>query len=790
MVRRLPLLSLLFLLTGAQAQSTLLSITGTVVEKQSREPLEGAAVGMFQSNDSTLIQGTVTDSSGAFDLRLPAGGEGYLTITFIGFLPYRTDAFPLRQSRDLGVIELGASDILLNTVTVTAEQSKLIYQLDKKIYNVGKDVLAESGSVSELLQNIPSVSVDIDGGITLRNTGNITFFLNGRPSALLRRNASAALEQIPANTVERIEIITNPSAQYRPDGVGGIINIVLKKEAKPGWNGLVSASAGTERRYNGSLNLNYGGETLKLFGNYGIRHSAGTYLFTEERLFKTPGPGTIGSRYRETGTSRADALSHNAYAGMNIELGEFNTLELSVTYFSQNTFHNGAADISSADADNRPEYRFRNDETNDEAEEEGEASFSWEHVFKNNEDHTLSLEAAYSSFDETEDLDFRQTYSLPAVATELRRSLIRKGGDQTELILDYTRPIGEEGELTAGYNGEFIFENIRYDNDNGFTQFLLQQKIQALYALYGQSWERFSFKAGLRAEHSRIVPHLRLPVDSLIFNTNLQLFPTLHLGLELNEGQQLSLSYSRRLNRPDADELNPNPEYSDPRHAEAGNPNIRPEQTHSVELGYLAHAAQWTVSTTFYYQFRYDAFTSIRTTFGDSVVVSTLANLNTRRSAGIEAGLSGKIGKGWQFDLTGNVYYTTIDATDLGFADRRSAVSGNLRGFAQVKLGKGATIQVNALYYFPAITPQGARKAYFYWNGGIRQSLFRHRALLTLTGTDLLHTYQIRRSIQSDELDQRSSSKRKLPVVYLAFSWRFNNYNAKEELNFEGETLK
>ena len=178
-------------------------------------------------------------------------------------------------------------------MTVTAWKSALVFDLDKQVYNVEEDIMAESGSVSEILQHIPSVSVDIDGNITLRNSGNITFFVNGRPSAMLRRDAGSVLQQMPANTIERIEIITNPSARYRPDGVGGIINIVMKKESREGLNGQVTANAGTEKRYNGNLTMNYGTGEPKLFGNYGLRHSAGTRLFTDDRIYKHSESGSI-----------------------------------------------------------------------------------------------------------------------------------------------------------------------------------------------------------------------------------------------------------------------------------------------------------------------------------------------------------------------------------------------------------------------------------------------------------------------------------------------------------------
>jgi len=767
-----------------------INITGRVIEKTSQEPLIGASITLHNASDSILIDGTIADSLGNFHLNVKLREKYYLEISFIGFVTYTIQDLSLVENTDLGTVYLRPSEIFLDAVTVTGEKSLFESHLDKKVYNVENDIMAESGSASEIMQNIPSISVDINGVISLRNTSNVTIFINGKPSAMLRRNAAAILEQMPASSIERIEIITNPSAKYRPDGVGGIINIVLKEDAKKGLNGQVSINAGTENRYNGNLNLNYGTEKLNLFGNYDIRHSAGTYLYTDKRVFKDLESGDINSQYFETGNSNVDDLSHNIFAGMNYEINDFNNFELSGTYFLQNSLHKGFAEISALDSMNNPDYSLINNQTNDEFEGEGEANLAYEHIFKNNEDHTLTFEAAFASFNEKEDLAFTQTYSMPSTFTDLSNILIQKSGNQKELILDYTLPIGEDAEFESGYAGEFIFEDIRYDKNAITSRFLFNQEIHSVYALYGQSIEDFSFKAGFRSEQTFITSHLKEPTDSLIHNNYFKLFPTIHLGYELTDKKQISLSYSKRINRPDADELNPNPEFKDPRNAEAGNPNLKPEQIHSIEFGYQTSKDKYTLSTSLYYRYKYDAFTSIQTNINDTIVLSTIENLNTRQSAGIETVLSTRISEKWNFNLTGDVFFTSIDATNLGYSKNKTNISGELKAYSSVKLYKATSIQINGFYYFPSITPQGNRKQFFYFNGGIKQQLFKNRASLTLTATDIFHTYKIDYSIQSNELNQVSSIQRKLPVVYLGFIWRFNNYKEKEKLDFESEGFR
>ena len=765
------------------------AVTGKVSEKESGEPLIGASVMLKRQTDSTLISGTVTDTVGMFRLMSVPEENYLLEISFIGFYPCERTIKVTEESINLGDIFLEPLEILLGEVSVKTRKPALVNELDKKVYNVEEDILAESGSVSDILQHIPSVSVDIDGNITLRNTGNITFFVNGRPSAMLRRDAASILQQMPANSIERIEIITNPSARYRPDGIGGIINIVMKKESLKGLSGQVTVNAGSEKRYNAHVNLNYAPGDLKLFGNYGLRHNTGTRLFTDNRVYKDSENSSLISDYNETGNSSSDGLAHTLFAGGSYEINDFNSLEFSGSFFLQNSFHTSVSEIAATDSAGNPDYNFTDRSTNDEFEEEGEMSLAFEHNFKENQDHTLSFEAAYSAYNEREDLEFNKEYTFPYNNIESSGNLVEKSGNQQEMLIDYTLPFGEEGAFESGYAGEFVLDDIRYTGEASTSRFLLNQQVHALYALAGMPLGEFTFKAGLRAEQALIGPHLKIPVDSLIRNRYFKLYPTLHLGYVLNERNEISLSYSKRINRPDADELNPYPEYSDPRNAEAGNPNLKPEQIHSLELGYHWRPTFGELTGTLFYRHEYEAFTTIYSTIGDSVVLRTIANLNTQNALGCEIVLSGNILKNWDLDLTGNVFYTTIDASDLGYGSNKSTLSGNIKLYSLVSLSGKTFVQVNGFYYLPTITPQGKRDPYFYLNAGIKQQLFRNRSSLVLTVSDIFHTYRIRNVILSDELDRVTTRMRKYPVIYLGFIWRFNNYRDQHKLEYEGEGL-
>ena len=449
-MKQITTILLLLIQTNLFAQN--LDLQGIVLEETSKEPLCGATVYLTSTIDSIIISGSTTDSIGRFVLQDLRASDYVLNIKFIGFKTLQKQVY-LNRDLDLGYLLLNPSALLLDEVIVSAEKTRMIHNLDKKVYNVTSDMFSESGSATEILQNIPSLNVDINGGITLRNTSNITFFINGRPSAMLRRNASGYLEQIPASSIERIEIITNPSAKYRPDGIGGIVNIVLKKEVSKGWNGLISANAGTEQRVNGNINLNFGKENYNLFASYGLRHSNPTYLFNEGRSYINN--DAVSGSYSDNGQSKTKALSHTILIGGTYEVNDYNNVELSGTYFLQNSLHNTISAVNSDYLNDSLDFAFDNNQTNDEFEEEGEASFTLEHVFKNNEDHTLAFEFAWSGFNEREDLDFDQKYFLPMNEIIHNDILIEKNGNQKEVLLDYALPVGEDMEIEAGYAGEY-----------------------------------------------------------------------------------------------------------------------------------------------------------------------------------------------------------------------------------------------------------------------------------------------------------------------------------------------
>ena len=782
------------------AQGGNIAISGSIVDSDSKTPLQYANVGLFNTSAKMALIGTATDENGVFRFKNVSPGEYYLAIDYIGFEPLKSDTFhinPGKNKRELGVFELKINPILSESIDVSAEKAVMVNSIDRKIYNVQKDIASQSGSAEDILQNIPSVSVDVNGAITLRGTANVSVFVNGRPSLLMRRNSAAALQQMPAAGIERIEVITNPSAKYKPDGVGGIINIVLKKESRRGLNGSVIANAGNLGRYNTNATLNYHPGKLNLFGSIGLRRTNNPRISSDSRVQKDS-LSRVSGYYDENSSSSVKPLAKLASLGLDYAFDENNQIGLSGDYFYQDSYHTQTAHTLFRDSVRQATTDFESERTNDEYENEWEVNSSYEHQFEQ-EDHTLQLELNYSGYDEKEDNHYNEAYTVPGISKALRHNLIRKGGSLFELYTEYVLPLGEDSQFEAGYAGEFLRDDIRYfgQDYNGLqsrwitdynktNRFLFAQDIHALYATYEQSIEDFSFLAGLRAEQALITSNL-VSADTTIPNHYFKFYPTLHLAYDLSEGQQVQLNYSHRVRRADSDEHNPFAEYTDPRNMEAGNPNIKPEQIHSVELGWHLQKEKFSILPSIYYRYKYDAFTEIRSVVNDSVLLRYSTNLANDQSAGMELIVSAEVKKTFSLNFSANAFYYMIDASNLGYSSKKSTLSWNAKLASNFHLWKSNLVQLNAYYRSARLTPQGETRPLTLFNLGIRQRLFHNKAALTLTVSDVFNSLKWTRTIDTPVLYEKTVSKRNSQIIYLGFSYRFgtNGEHKKEKLEFD-----
>jgi outer membrane receptor protein involved in Fe transport len=760
-------------------------ITGTVLNESTKQPQEFVNVVVLKATDSTLVTGAVTDGKGKIQITNVPVGSYFLKFSLLGFEEKKSVTFnidPDRKDFNAGTIFLKESSVNLGEVTVTAQKSLYNSAIDRKVYNVQQDVASKTGSVSDLLQNVPSVQVDVDGTVSLRGSPDVQVLINGKPSPLLGNNIADALQQIPASSVEKIEVITNPSAKFTPEGTAGIINIVLKKDANLGFNGSVTANAGNNSRYNFSTSDNYNTGNVNFFGSYSLRQDERNVVNTlyREQIDSTNTP----NYFTENERAVSRPLSQFATLGLEWRLTEKDNAGASGNYrYRYYTSSDITAETHFDSAESVVDDYDRRRVDFDQNGSSGVAGF-YEHDF-DGEDHKLRVEFNGNQMFDQEDNRFTNVYRLPAGLIENDNTLIQEHDRRGFLSVDYHYVLADHSIFDAGYQGRFDKDDFKFYastfdtpkgvfvEDTGETNtFSYHEAIHSLYATYQASFGLFSVLGGLRGEEALITSDL-LTNGTVVPNDYFKLYPTLHLAYKLGEFDELQLNYSLRANRPRGNDMNPFPQYSDPRNVSAGNPYLKPEFINSVEFGVQVQDENITILPSVFYRNRYNKFTSVTEALNDSTVLTTRENLSTDQSGGVEFVLTGSVLSFLSVNASTDVFYEEIDATNLGYGVKKSAISwtGNLN--CSVSIVKGTTVQVNSNYRSRQLTPQGENLSSFVTNLGLRQDLSDERISIVATVWDIFRTFNRKTELNTPSLIQNSYNVRDSRVAFLGLTYHF-----------------
>lgn len=781
------------------------TVSGSVVNQASKLPLEYVALALMKSPGGEIVRKTATDSHGAFVFEGVSPGDYTASYALVGGDAKETPPFSVtaqRRTTDLGRLALASDEtVKMEKFEVSVRKEAFYNSIDRKVYNVGTDLKSVSGSASDLLQNIPSVQVDIDGNVSLRGNDNVLILINGKPSTLMSMtNRADVLAQMPADSIEKIEVVTNPSAKYKPDGTAGIINIAVKRKHDAGYSGVLRVSAGNDSRSNFGLNANYNSGRYNVFEMISVRQDDRPRFGQETRRHLDTASNTSITTTQDS-VEFSRPLTRLAQLGADYAIDRDTKVGATASYNYRTFFRTGSIRNLTQAADGTATSDYDRQRTDPEWQKTTELGTTYEHSYADS-GHEISLELKHDRHWEQEDNLYTDVYRMPLAPTSKDCTLIKPTETGTELTADYTQPFADDAKLDAGYAGELNkndmdFQGALFDpTSNAWivdttrtNRFIYRDSIHALYATYGRPIGRFGVLGGVRLEQTYVDTN-QVTAQLAGKNEYFRLHPSLHLSYSLTETGQLQLNYSHRVHRPESDDLNPFPEYQDPYNLRAGNPKLRPEETHSIETGYQYRKDDTTYLAAAYFRDTYNAFTTV-TRYIDSVtLLTTHENLASNRSGGVELAATTTLGPKLSVNFSSNAFYSEVDATNLGFSGNRSAIAWDAKLNADWRVSKADLIQLNTNYSAKRLTAQGYRLPTYVTNLGLRHDLKGTNIAFVLTISDVFNSLKERTVIDTPVLHDDSTRRRSSRIVYAGFVYSFGTPAKKkkdETLQFDNQ---
>lgn len=773
-------------ITNTVAQAVKSKLAGKVLDSLSSSPLSFATIRVFNAGDKSLVNGTITNETGDFSVDLPYG-KYYAEVDFMGYDSYKSLPFILNkdhEEHDLNKILLNAATKTLDEVIIQAEKSSMELSLDKKVFNVGQDLANAGGNANDILMNIPSVSVDPEGTVKLRGSDNVRILIDGKPSGLVSFKGGSGLQQLQASMIERVEVVTNPSARYEAEGMAGIINIVLKKERNQGFNGSFELITGHPVNYGGAANLNYRHKKINFFINYGIAYR------------EQPG---VGSQYQEVydnGTTRVSRQNNKGYimgfnnnirGGLDYFFNEKSILTASylfrrsdasrITNILYEDFPSPSAELSS--------YTLRRQDE-DEVEPNSEYSLIYKRSFAE-KGHEFTGEIKYLDNWESSTQLFTQSSFQPGGSLDSSRvenSLNDESEKQFLVQLDYVKPIGKEGKFEAGVRTSFRDMINDYvvsrQNEQGEFKplpgldniFVYNENIHAAYGILGNKTKKFSYQAGLRAEWTDVKTTLK-ETNEVNPRKYTNLFPSAHVTYSLSKDNALQVSYSRRVRRPFYNDLSPFMTFADSRNYFSGNPDLNPEFSNVYEIGHIRYFEQGSITSSVYYRDTDGKIQSIRSVDPSTGYATTLPqNLKGEKAYGIEFTSGYALYKWWKMDFNFNFFHSDIDGSNIDELYTATTYSWFTRLTSRFTLPKSLDAQFRGNYEARQKTAQGQRKALYYIDLSLSKDILNGRGTLNFNVLDVFNTRKMRTVTEGETFYNQGTSQFRKRQINLTFSYR------------------
>lgn len=784
------LLYLAFIYTTTAWAANDLKISGKLIDGTNDEPFSFVNVALYSASNQQLVTGSLSDIDGKFELFADEGNYT-LVISFVGYKSYKKviKLVSLKPHLRLGTIVLEEDTQLIKEIEVTGQKSAMQLEIDKKVFNVTDNILAEGASASEVLENIPSVDIDTEGNVSLRNNSSVELWLNGKPSGLSGSDKGQILEMLPADAIEKVELITNPSAKYNPEGSVGIINIVLKESHKGGYFGNVSAGANYQEgnEYPGGnlgLNFTYNDGKWDFYLNASGRHNLRNRSSYNNRTSFDENADTTYLNQTNNNLNK----SYNGFlrTGFTYRIDKKNELGMSAfgaynRFDSHNTIHYTGLDQAKDTTMNRT--RTTNS-TGDMAFYN--ASIDYKHKFVADKEE-LTANLNYFGNIRNNNSDYHNWQNNGGTISQITEYQQQNGiGHSASAQVDYYNNFTPNSKLEVGGKVSFDYNDSKdksFDQNHQeiterYNPFLYTEQIYALYASYGNKFDWFGFQVGVRAEET-------ITQANGINRSYFQAFPSAYLSFELPQSNEIQVNYTRRINRPRGHAINNYIDRTDPTNISYGNPWLMPEFSNNVELNYLKTWDMHTLSTGLYYSYTENVIQRVSKLTESGIMENTFENINYSHNAGIEVIAKNRLFKNY-LDLTTSItgYYYCLGENELYNIKRTENFSWNARINANVKIINNLSAQVTAYYNAPRLVAQGSVDHRYGLNAGIKASFFDKALSINFSVNDILNSRaNSKQTTWSDNFYQERATTSIGRRYRLSISYNFGNMKPKRGKN-------
>lgn len=763
------------------------TVKGSLIDQETLQPLEYGTISLVNKNNPKRIQGGITDSSGVFNIQLPAGTYDFKA-EFIGFVPFTIKNLMISETKDFGQIGLKISQNLLNEIELIAEKTEVEIRLDKRIYNVGKDLTVRGGNVADVLGNVPSVSVDLEGNVSLRGNDNVRILINGKPSGLVGISGPQGLQNLPAESIDKVEVITSPSARYGAEGTAGIINVVLRKDNLNGLNGNFVANGGIPERYSGSLNVNYRTKKVNVFSTNSILNNLNIgRISNDTEFFNNNEPNTFGSELKRIEFGDKSLFSS---LGVEINIKEKTSLIINSFLRTEDGINRFKTQLDQFDSSKLLIETTNLDEVNRDDDNAFQFSTNFDTEFKKGDKLTAVFQ--YEKNGENELSEIENT-------NPLRNERVEEFRDEKRVLLqaDYVLPFDDSSQLEIGYRGSFLNQETDFGvfdyegiiRDTLSNVLVYEEKINSAYIQYGKSIKDFSFLLGMRVEDTEIIIK-QLTTEERNDQNYTKFFPTLNFSYKINDSKSIILGFSRRISRPRARLLNPFLSRSGITNFFQGNPNLTPSYSNTVDLGFLRKWDKLTLNSSIYFQKSTDVVTvfpfdtgqrvSIKSDDDPSqnivrsvpIIIKSPINLKENNRIGGELTLSYSPSRKSRFFINTNLFNSENIGNFQGVNLDRSNFSWSSKLNAKTTLPGQIDFQLQSTYFGPRNTSLVNFKPLLFVSGALSKDILKNRGTISIRARDIFNTAQREINTRSGTFNQFTTLRREIPSITASFTYR------------------